>query len=60
MARVPRIKIESGEAWYHVHARVAGHKGEYPLAKPLVMRRLIDTIEHYSRIYFCEVAAFSS
>ena len=42
-----------------MHARVAGHKGEYPLAKPLVMRRLIDTIEHFSRIYFCEVAAFS-
>ena len=59
MARVARFKIESGEAWYHLHARVAGHKGEYPLARPAVMRRLIDTIEHFSRIYFCEVAAFS-
>ena len=59
MARVARLKITELEAWYHIHARVAGHKGEYPLAKPNVMRHLIKTIEHYSGIYFCKVAAFS-
>jgi len=59
MARAGRFKISELEAWYHIHARIAGHYGEYPLAEPLVMRRLMNTIEHFSRIYFCKVAAFS-
>ena len=59
MARVGRFKIEQADAWYHIHARIAGHKGDYPLARPVVMRRLIEIIEHFSRIYFCRVAAFS-
>ena len=59
MARVARFKVKHGDAWYHIHSRIAGHQGEYPLAQPVVMRRLIDIIEHFSRIYFCEVAAFS-
>jgi len=59
MARVGRFKIYELEAWYHIHARIAGHQGEYPLAKPAVMRRMMKTLEHFSRIYFCKVAAFS-
>lgn len=59
MARMARLKFPGAEAWYHVHSRIAGRRGEYPLAEPAPMRRLIETIEHFSSIYFCQVAAFS-
>ena len=59
MARVARIKYSDQDAWYHLHARIAGRRGVFPLAEPLPMRRLIDTIKHFSSIYFCEVAAFT-
>jgi len=59
MARTGRLKMAKFEAWYHIHARIAGHRGEFPLARPVVQRRVIETIEHFSRIYFCKVAAFS-
>ena len=59
MARMARVKFSGIDAWYHLHSRIAGHRGEYPLAEPAARRRLIDTIEHFSRIYFCEVAGFT-
>ncbi len=57
MARMARFKISEEEAWYHVHSRTAGVKGEYVLSKPLARKRLLDLIEHYSRAYFCGVAS---
>ncbi len=59
MARVARVKFSECDGWYHVHSRIAGHRGEYPLSELAPRRRLIETIEHFSRIYFCEVAGFS-
>ncbi len=59
MARVARLKYSEQDSWYHLHSRIAGHRGEYPLSEAAPTRRLIDTIEHFSRIYFCEVAGFS-
>ena len=59
MARVARIKYSDRDSWYHLHSRVAGHRGDYPLLTGMARRRLIDTIEHFSRVYFCEVGAFS-
>ena len=59
MTRLARMKVEGVDGWYHLHARIAGHQGEYPLARAAPRRRLIETIQHFSRIYFCEVAAFS-
>ncbi|MFC1765364.1 transposase [Planctomycetota bacterium] len=56
MARMARFKISEEEAWYHVHSRTAGLKGEYVLSKPLARKRLMDLIQHYSQAYFCEVA----
>ena len=56
MARMARFKISDEEAWYHVHSRTAGVKGEYVLSKPLARKRLMDLIQHYSQAYFCEVA----
>lgn len=58
MARIGRVKFNESDAWYHLCSRVAAHKGVYPLSEPAPMRRLIQIIEHYSAIYFCEVAAF--
>ena len=58
MPRVGRIKFNENDAWYHLYSRIAAHKGEYPLSEPAPMRRLIQIIEHFSAIYFCEVAAF--
>jgi hypothetical protein len=59
MARVARFKILNNDAWYHLYSRVAGCRGHYPLSEEARTRKLIDTIEHYSRIYFCEIAAIS-
>ena len=58
MARMARFKISEEEAWYHVHSRTAGVKGEYVLSKPLARKRLIDLLQHYSKAYFCEIAGF--
>ncbi|HHQ49062.1 MAG TPA: hypothetical protein ENK19_09305 [Acidobacteria bacterium] len=58
MARVARFKITGAEAWYHVHSRISAHEGNYPLSEKAVTRRLIGLIEHFTSIYFCEVAAF--
>ena len=59
MARVARLKFSDQDAWYHVHSRIAGRRGEYPLCEAAPTRRLIEMIEHFTRIYFCEVAGFS-
>ncbi len=59
MPRIGRLKPTGADAWYHLYGRVTAYKGEYPLLEAVPMRRLIDTIRHYSAIYFCEVAAFS-
>jgi REP element-mobilizing transposase RayT len=59
MARMMRLKNTSVATWYHLHARIAGRKGEYPLADPLAQRKLIETIRRYAAVYFCEVAAFA-
>jgi len=58
MPRVARFKVSGLEAWYHVYSKVVGRREEFPLSERLSTRRLINTIEHFSRIYFCEVAAF--
>jgi len=58
MPRVARFEVSELEAWYPVHSRVVGRWGDYPLCERAPTRRLIETIKHYSRVYFCEVAAF--
>ncbi len=57
MARMARFKISEEESWYHIHSRISGSRGEYPLAKPLAQRTLMETIKHYSKAYFCEIAS---
>ena len=59
MARLSRLKISEQESWYHLHCRVAGAKDDYILADPLVQRKLIEMIKHFSSAYFCDVAGFS-
>lgn len=57
MARVARFKVEDGEGWYHVHAKVAGRFGEYALANPECQRKLLDVVGRYAKAYCCETAA---
>ncbi len=59
MARVARIKYSEVDSWYHLHSRIAGHRGDYCLSETAPTRQLIKMIKHFSAIYFCEVAAFS-
>lgn len=59
MARMGRFKIEEAEAWYHLCARAAAYRGEYPLAEPRVARKLTEIVRRYAAVYFCDVAAFS-
>jgi len=58
MPRLARLKLPDRDTWYHLHSRIAGHRGEYVLDDELCRRRLIAIVEHYSSIYFCHVAAF--
>jgi hypothetical protein len=58
MARVARFKILNNDAWYHLYSRIAGRRDHYPLAEEASTRKLIDTFEHFTKIYYCEVAAF--
>jgi putative transposase len=59
MARLARFKVADQDAWYHLHCRIAGSRGDFPLSERLPTRRLAELIEHFSRIYFCDVATFS-
>jgi REP element-mobilizing transposase RayT len=58
MARMARLKISGDEAWYHVHCRIAGRKGSYPLLNSLCQRRMTGLIKFLSKVYCCEIAAF--
>jgi REP element-mobilizing transposase RayT len=58
MARLARLKISDTEAWYHLYSRISGAKDDYSLSNPLVERKLIDMVSHFSSAYFCEVASF--
>ena len=59
MPRCNRFKLKQTEAWYHIHARTAGKKGEYPLEKPLCQSKMINMLRAYSSVYCCDIAAFS-
>ena len=58
MARLARFKINDDEAWYHIHSKVSGVKGEYLLGKSLCQRTLIGFFSHFSQAYMCDVASF--
>jgi hypothetical protein len=58
MARLPRIKALDEQGWYHLHSRVAGVRGDYPLAEPACRRKLIELLRHFTSLYCCAMAAF--
>ena len=60
MARMPRIRVEGNEAWYHIHSHAAAKTGEFPLESEVCKSKLISLIEFYSKPYFCEVAGFNA
>jgi REP element-mobilizing transposase RayT len=58
MARMARLKILGDEAWYHVHCRIAGRRGSYPLLNRLCQRKMSGLIRFLSQVYCCKIAAF--
>ena len=58
MARMPRIKIDDEDGWYHLCARVAGSPGWYPFHDPLARRKLLDLIKKYMEVFFCDTAGY--
>lgn len=58
MGRFARIKILDDEGWYHLYARVTDQKVLYPLAEADCTQKLQTLLEHYARLYKCEMAAF--
>lgn len=59
MARMPRLKVENNEAWYHIHNHAAARQGEYPLDGERCKSKLTSLISFYSKAYFCRVAGFN-
>lgn len=58
MPRLARLKVDESDAWYHVCARVAAKRGEYPIEETLCQQTFVRLLKHYSSIYFCDVAGF--
>ncbi len=58
MARLSRVKIEGGGVYHHLYGRVAGPKDAYPLDNSMCRRRIIETIQLFSRVYCCSVIGF--
>jgi REP element-mobilizing transposase RayT len=59
MARRARLKMEEVGAWYHLYARAAGRKGEYPLGSKRCRYKVVDLLKFYSRVYFVQIAGFT-
>ena len=58
MARLARVKVEDGGAYYHLCGRTAGPIGEYPLADKKTRRKIVDFIRLFAKVYCCEVLGF--
>jgi REP-associated tyrosine transposase len=58
MSRLARVKINDQNAYYHVGAKTAGLKGDYPLLKPECCEKMISLLVFYTRAYFCNLASF--
>ncbi len=54
-----RFKQTRFAAFYHVYSRIAGSPADRPLQQPNCRRKLLALIQHYTRAYCCEVAAFA-
>ncbi|MDJ0762841.1 MAG: hypothetical protein QNJ97_07605 [Myxococcota bacterium] len=59
MARLARVKFEDGGGYYHLCARVAGPTDAYPLDNAMCRRRIIETIQLFSGVYYCSVLGFA-
>ena len=58
MGRMARVKIEQGEAYYHLYSHTACYNNELPLDNKLCRKKIIDTIHFLSQIYCCQVLGF--
>jgi REP element-mobilizing transposase RayT len=58
MPRLPRLKVEDQDGWYHLWNCANGQKRAFPLQDDVVRAEFIRILKFYARIYFCGVAAF--
>jgi hypothetical protein len=58
MPRLPRLKVEDADGWYHLWNAAAGPKRAFPLQKDATRAEFISLLKFYAGIYFCRVAAF--
>ena len=58
MPRLPRVKVEDEDGWYHLWNSANGQKRAFPLQDDVVRTEFIRLLRFYSGIYFCGVAAF--
>ena len=58
MPRIARVKNTDQNACYHVGAKTAGLKGDYPLLKPECCEKLISLLVFYTKAYFCNLPGF--
>lgn len=58
MARLPRLKVDSGPGWYHLCSRVAGSPDWFPFDDPAARQKLYDILRFYLNVYFCDTAGF--
>jgi len=57
--RMPRLIDQSGEAWYHIHNRIACESDRMILAEHSeAQTTLIRFIDFYTKAYSCEVATY--
>jgi hypothetical protein len=58
MPRLPRLKVEGEDAWYHLWNSATGRKRAFPLQDEVARHEFTRLLQFYARIYFCRVAAF--
>jgi REP element-mobilizing transposase RayT len=60
MPRLPRLKVEEADGWYHLWNAAAGSKRAFPLQNDAARTEFISLLKFYASIYFCGVAAFET
>lgn len=58
MPRQARLRVEKGEAFYHLYCRTAGAEKDFPLNRKGAQEYFVKLLEHFSSAYFCTACAY--
>ncbi len=58
MPRRARLRIEQGEAFYHLYCKAACYMDEMPFEKRGAKEKFIEVVRHFAEVYCCRVYAF--